>query len=1650
MSVSGNMALVIRMLLDPGQYKAELAQAVTDTQAAASKIEGSTTGITDAVQAAVQGQSAAVRVAASALAGLGVMAGAAVAAAAAVGMAYHEAGKETLAYEKAIILTGNAAGVTSGQLADMARSMDGVVGTQANAAAALASMTASGQVARENLEKVSLAAVEMERATGQSIGETTKIFASLGDAPVKASLRLNESMNYLTAGTYAQIKAAEELGDKEAAASIAQNAAADALRERAAGVQKHLGYVERAWKAAGDMAKWAWDRFVDIGRAQTADQQLQALQKKIAEKENQLATTGFGENAGGAAFGRPSTAAQDRLKSDIASLGAQAAALQGVAYAAGEAAKAQAAKAAVEKAGIEAINELSKANDRAMTGQEKASKALKDYRDNVKAARAAFEQNPTKELAAFLDTDAIKKAEAAIIKSGQSQVKTSGAVQKEHEREAALLATLSGVNADYQTQLVRLQKARAAGNVSEERYIELVEALIAKQPMAKRLMDEQTKATTAAEKATQELAKARDKALVTQGKELEKAQAALLIQQEQNARLGLTKEAIAELDAAKLEMLATDLELQAIKQLDKNLDEQQYQSLMAQAQAWRELASAKRDGAAKQAGLEMAKESEKAAAKASDDWQKSAESIERTLTDGLMRGFESGKGFAKNLRDMTVNMFKTMVLRPVISAVMSPVSGAISGAMGLSGGAQAASGGASGLGMLGNAASLFGAGGIGGSVAAGAGWLTGATTLGGSLSAGASLIGTGTLAGGASGLGMIAGALGPIALGIGAVMALVKKLDDSGTMHTGALSQYSTAGGLANSTTHGAFGMGFGGVDYSAETEKFTGAMAQSIVLMLDSTATTFGKDAGYKAATAFADDTSKDGAWGGLLISKLEETIVNWDPARTSKWAPREFADGAAGKEQYLAAVAADVRTALESIGLPAWATGMLDKLGQGASIEQLAGAVDQINAAKAAFAGFAQYMPTFAGLADSALGKLVEASGGAAALAGNMSAFVDGFYTDAEKFEVNASNVAAALAELGFEMPRTRDEFKALVQAQLAMGDAGAQTAAALLGVAGAFAAVTPVAEAAAAAIETERRARDDAARASEQAAEQAAAEAARRAEEVARERAGLQRNLLTELGDTNALRRLELDALDASNRALQERIYALQDAKAAEEAAKGAINTAYSALERAVSAEKDAINRQLQAQQDGYQAQIDAAQEAANTIKSIASALASAVKSTQIDSDAFSFQRLQNARSTIGGAASTGNLQYAGLEDALGIAGQDSKKFYGRFEDYAFDQGVLAGNVGKLNDQAQVQLTTAEQMLQALKDQMRASSESGRAQLSALDAQLLEQKNLVDAALGIDNTVLTVEQAVQSVADAIRELAAAQAASAIAKAQGSSAGGGGGAGGMGGGTRYEGPTYTDFMGNQVALQAGHSRQFLAAVAASGTAAVGSLAELRDRLQAVGKSDVWEALSKDLTLNYQDFDQTGGRGLPTISASDGVIDVAGYRSDNQSVQDYAANIRAWAQRNGVQGITNNGYSQSDISNAINTTLGQGASVADILNAGAANFGLTEQEIREAARAAGIPGFASGGYHAGGLRIVGENGPELEATGASRIWNAADTQRMMSGGNGDMVAELRALRAEVAELKSTNAAIAGHTAATHRQLVRIAPNDIVQTEVAA
>lgn len=98
-----------------------------------------------------------------------------------------------------------------------------------------------------------------------------------------------------------------------------------------------------------------------------------------------------------------------------------------------------------------------------------------------------------------------------------------------------------------------------------------------------------------------------------------------------------------------------------------------------------------------------------------------------------------------------------------------------------------------------------------------------------------------------------------------------------------------------------------------------------------------------------------------------------------------------------------------------------------------------------------------------------------------------------------------------------------------------------------------------------------------------------------------------------------------------------------------------------------------------------------------------------------------------------------------------------------------------------------------------------------------------------------------------------------------------------------------------------------------------------------------------------------------------------------------------------------------------------------------------------------GVPQFAAGGMHAGGLRLVGEHGPELEATGPSRIYNANQTMAMLGGG-GAVADEIRALREEVALLRYEARATAVNTAKTTRMLddVTQGGTTIRTTEVAA
>ena len=67
---------------------------------------------------------------------------------------------------------------------------------------------------------------------------------------------------------------------------------------------------------------------------------------------------------------------------------------------------------------------------------------------------------------------------------------------------------------------------------------------------------------------------------------------------------------------------------------------------------------------------ERVKEAEKVAEELKKVNDKVAEDFNKSLTDALFRGFESGKSFAKTFKDSLVNSFKTLILRPIVSFIV--------------------------------------------------------------------------------------------------------------------------------------------------------------------------------------------------------------------------------------------------------------------------------------------------------------------------------------------------------------------------------------------------------------------------------------------------------------------------------------------------------------------------------------------------------------------------------------------------------------------------------------------------------------------------------------------------------------------------------------------------------------------------------------------------------------------------------------------------------------------------------------------------------------------------------------------------------------------------------------------------------------------
>lgn len=205
----------------------------------------------------------------------------AAAAAAVLALAYKQGSDEATAFNTSLAMTGNTAGTTANGLASMARQVSGVSGTVGKASEVLAQLAATTRIPVAAFESIAEAAIKYESATGIAASKTVENFEKIAKDPVAEILKLNESMNFLTATTYENIKSLQEQGRTQEAAALATATYEDGLNRTSTSIKQNLGYLEASWGAVKSAAKGAWDAALNVGREETLDQQIAKLDEQL-------------------------------------------------------------------------------------------------------------------------------------------------------------------------------------------------------------------------------------------------------------------------------------------------------------------------------------------------------------------------------------------------------------------------------------------------------------------------------------------------------------------------------------------------------------------------------------------------------------------------------------------------------------------------------------------------------------------------------------------------------------------------------------------------------------------------------------------------------------------------------------------------------------------------------------------------------------------------------------------------------------------------------------------------------------------------------------------------------------------------------------------------------------------------------------------------------------------------------------------------------------------------------------------------------------------------------------------------------------------------------------------------------------------------
>ncbi|WGG48921.1 phage tail length tape measure family protein [Rugamonas sp. DEMB1] len=1327
------------------------------------------------------------------------------AAAAALGAAYYLGSQETDAYNRALILTGNVAGTTSDQLAGMAKEIAKITGVQGDAAQALTALAGAGNISVDNLKRFGAASVRAQKEIGVSIDDTTASFAQLGEAPLQASEKLNEQYHYLTASVYAQIKALQDQGKTEEAGATAQTAFADALESRASKMTANLGTVEKAWRGITGVAKGAWDAMLDVGREDTLEQKLEKVRSRIAKGQK-----AFDASVGGNSEDRMSL---KKNQAEEQSLLKQIDANARLAVIEGARAKLDEDSITWQKEGeqylsrrVQMERDVAKAreqglaagasdteiNTRVLEVKKKYSDIFNDSIDSQIEAikrRGVIEEEVAKRtassLAAIHAAGTATSLAAQISYAEQVEADDQAALAREKSRLQEQLALTKGKQNSEKDQAAIRGAIDDVESKSLSRKAKLKDDIY--------LLDVKDSRLAAAN--LDALAGKRDA-------ELQTLVAQVKAQKDSNSLIGASKQQVNAFNLALAEESATRLENQAAIIGNDSARQQEAETMRASAVEIRALAEARAAGILRTEDFERQK--------------KLWDSIDQTAHDTFVSIFDSGKSAFDRLRDTLKNGLLDMLYQMTVKRWIFNIGAEVSGYTGIAQTAASAIGGGQGgmgsmstlssLGALSSSSSYLGqfASGYSGSAAAasqalgapmttsaqlgsytsaaapylaGAGGGLAAYTYGekygavGGLAAGAGTIAAGGAASAAiGGTSIAAGATAALAAipvwgwAALAAMAIVGGMQDGPEEHTRLQFASNNAVGNINNNERGeswaAPYIGNGSTSalgtFGVRSTFWMDPNQDAVQSFLKTVGQTDDALASFMTATEKASVTSyltgktytaNTGAEGtnpnanGELDKVFADRITNILEGIEPGLSKLEV--GFAGTSQELATEAAALlsfRAALKESGETVF--GAKVTLQEIAALklptETTSAALARVTAEFNITSQVAQLLGKdvskafgATGLAsEAARAQLIQLSGGMATFSQQAAAYAQTYLTDEERNKVLVKQVTEQMSALGLASITTKDQFKALVMGLDLSSEADAKRYAALMKVSGDFA---TAADATAAAIA--------------------------RAQEAAKATAGLDGqiyDLTHTAAEALARQRLvELAAMTATDAALQRRINALNDERAAAEKLVGAAGNALTRLQDAVSGEKTVKAAAHQAEMAAIQARIDAEAVAIGKIKGLSDLLHTSLDQVRPAGDQAAERRAAQAQieSAIAIAKAGGPLPTAeSLKQALATVGKDASGLFGTQADFQRDQYRTMNALASLSTLTDKQLTGEQRTLAVLEDQKKITQDAFDAEVKRLDDILGVGKAQVDALSGINTSVLTIPTALAALAASI----------------------------------------------------------------------------------------------------------------------------------------------------------------------------------------------------------------------------------------------------------------------------------------------------------